>query len=160
MNTTILHTEIIKPKGCMARLMNELSLIIMQSHSVTCTNINNGHNIEIQIDNNKYSLFLCADYPFKIPQNVCYNNIEYKTLLYDNRPEINKYLLKYYNKECFCCSSLLCGVNWSPCTNILKIINEINQNIKIKQEINYRLISDELRKKYKCYFVDFESYLF
>lgn len=160
MSTMILDTNMIKPKGCYRRLMNEITDLMIQCDSVKFTNVENGFNLDIMNDNNRYRLLIPKDYPFRIPQNVYYNDIDYKTLFYNNMIEVNKYLLKYYYKECFCCSSLLCAGNWTPCINICKIINEINENIRIMQEINYRILCDEIRYKYKCYFADIEKYLF
>ena len=150
----------IKHNNRRMRLTSEFTNLIGQCDSLIYEHDNNGINITIIIKNNIYKLFVSEDYPFKMPTNVYYNGIEFNKYIYDNLLEIKKYLIKYYHIECLCCRSLLCGVNWTPMVNIAKIINEINDVVRIRKEITYRILCDKIRDKYRCYFAELEKYLF
>ena len=51
--------------------------------------------------------------------------------------------MKYENlkkQNCLCCSTLLCGDNWTPACKISNILNEINDHNSIKRQIMYRIL--------------------
>ena len=76
--------------------------------------------INIRIDNVK------AWYPFRAP-TVKIGIYDYKELL-----KVNNISLKYLNIRCLCCSTLLCGNNWSPHKTIYDILIEVKNNLEIK----------------------------
>ena len=157
---TLITDLSIKHKSHKMRLTSEFTNLIGQCDSLTYVHNNNGFDITIIIKNNVYKLFVSQDYPFKMPINVYYNGVEFNKYIYGDYLEIKKYLKKYYHIDCLCCRSLLCGSNWTPMINIAKIINEINDVVRIRKEITYRILCDQIRDKYRCYFVELEKYLF
>ena len=119
------------------------------------------HEITFYYKKNKYNL-LVKSYPFRAPRKLKVNDqlINYN----DISNNYNKYLKKYFNIECFCCSSILCENNWNifykftdiskeyeNFTNIIKYIKGIliikEKNI-LPQEILINII-DYLKPKEK-----------
>ena len=80
-----------------------------------------------EIINNKricYQFIVGINYPFKPPE-VYLNNHKYRQLLYSktNYEIIN--LKKISGKDCLCCTSLTCSINWSPGYILNNLIYEI-----------------------------------
>ena len=52
--------------------------------------------------------------------------------------------IKFSNspKKCLCCDSLICGNNWSPTTNTINVMNEING---IFSKLNQNIVSASCR---------------
>ena len=103
-------------------------------------------------------LFFNKEYPFKIPSRINYNGINWKYYLYlDNKPLTHFYLKFYYNCTDY---KIIDNDNWSPGIKILNIIDCINDTVKIKNEIMYRMLCLKIKYKYGCLDANIESYLF
>lgn len=150
----------IKAKGIANRINNEIANLFNQTDFVSSERKENAISIKIIKDKNIYELDLEKDYPFKPPVNIKYNGNNYKKSLFNYSLKSKKILKSYYFMECLCCNTLLCAGNWTPACNICHIINEIDKIKKIQKEIIIRILCDEIRVKYLCYFAEFEKYLF
>jgi len=140
------------------RFSSEITELIDSFQTVTSIKENNGIKLILTTENNVYSLFLSKEYPFRIPMYIEYNGINWKYYLYkDNTTLMHFYLKKYYNLEYY---NILDHDNWTPSIKISKIISILNNSIKIKNEIIYRLLCFKIKYKYKCYDAYIESYLF
>lgn len=149
----------IKAKGISNRINNEIANLFNQSEFVSSKRNKNLITIRFIKQENNYQLDLPSDYPFKIPINIKYNGIDYKKSLFTYSDKIKQILKNKYYMDCLCCNTLLCAANWMPSMNLCHIINEMDNMSKIKKEIKIIIICDEIRKKYLCYFAEFEKYL-
>jgi len=142
---------------CKKRILNEIKYINenMPQYHVEIVD-ENQKNIEIGIITPKlnYLLFTFTnDYPFKPPLSFRCNGVNYRYNL-KNMPRKVEYLyyhpndmyfqensnLEHFKKpDCLCCSTLLCGENWSPVCKIANILNEIEVHNKLKLQIGYKL---------------------
>ena len=158
----MLNTDTVywKKNSIRTRIMNEIGNLIFQCKSVKTEFNNENIKLFIESNNNFYKIILSNDYPFKMPIKLYINDISYKKYLYTNDIKIKEYLKKYYGLECFCCSSLMCANNWTPIHNISKIINDIDNTIRINNEIILYILCDEIKDKYRCYFLNIVEYLF
>jgi hypothetical protein len=156
----LLNTDLtIKPKGLPNRINSEINNLFNQSNFVSSERKKDSISIRIVRDGNKYDMDLPVDYPFKIPTNILVNGVDYKKSLLTSSVNIKAHLKKNYNIDCLCCNNILCS-EWVPSNNISRIINEIISMAKIKKDMKLRLLCDEVRHKGKCYFAEFEKYLF
>ena len=155
---------------CRKRITNEIINIKKTMPSYQIYELNNNNNktinetndiknknvyIEIITPNNNILLFeLPNDYPFKPPLSLKCNGIDYRSML-KNMPKRIEYLyycendmyfeenVKYENLKkpnCLCCSTLLCGYNWSPACKMSHVLDEINGHNNIKRKIMYKLL--------------------
>ena len=150
----------IKHKGVKNRISHEFNNLFFQSDSILVEHINNQYIFTISINLNIYKFILHPDYPFKPPEQIFYNNINYKKILLTNTPKIRYYLDKFYRLNCLCCSSLTFGTYWTPAISLGSIINEINHNIKLKKKLFIYILCDYIKIKYKCEFAHIDIYLF
>jgi hypothetical protein len=142
------------------RVVNEIGNLIFQCKSVKVETNSDEYTLFIENNNNFYKITLSENYPFKIPIDLYINDIPYKKYLYITDIKIKEYLKLYYGLECLCCSSIMCANNWTPVHNISKILNDIDNTIRIYNEIILRIVCDEIKNKYKCYFLNIVEYLF
>ena len=150
----------IKAKGIANRINNEIANLFNQTDFVSTERKGNIISIKFIKDKKTYELDLEKDYPFKPPVNIKYNGNSYKKSLLNYSEKVQKILKRDYFMECLCCNTLLCGANWMPSCNICHIINEMDKIIKIQKEIIIKILCDEIRFRYLCYFAEFEKYLF
>jgi hypothetical protein len=121
---------------------------------------NNSGNVELIVTENEenYGFVFDICYPFK-PPKIYYNGESYLDLLRINNKEEKNVLKKYRNKDCLCCDSYYCHDNWSPAINLLIIIDEIKEIVKLKKTIIHILLADKIKKKYLIDDIDINSYL-
>jgi len=119
------------------RINNEMKELTKKFPNTT---INDAKN-EITIDNKKFILY--STYPFTKP-NVFINNITYHKYFTAPTRKIHKILDKG-NHKCLCCKTVLCS--WMPGYGISTIMQEIENNNKIKEETKYILSVEKLAKK-------------
>ena len=115
-------------------------------------------------DDNKlyiYGFVLGIDYPFRSP-----------TIFFQNKPYIDFLRTRYMPQtdanlfrritgvNCFCCSSVNCGENWSPTTTLEKIISEIQFIRGKKRDIVNKIFADVIKRKYLIDDIDLDSWLF
>ena len=156
----MLNTNLsIKHKGTLCRISHEFNNLMLQCNNVYFEYLNNEFIFSVTINNHKYKFILSSDYPFKPPSQIYYNNITYKKLVSTNTPKIQHYLSKMYGLTCLCCSSFLCGANWTPAITIATMINEINNTLKMKRDLLLYILCDTIKLKHKCEFAYIESYL-
>ena len=91
--------------------------------------INRDGNLQITIldnqteETNRYDFIINENYPFIQPTVLFQEQPYYKFLKPPfELPEPNENATKY---NCACCQSILCELDWSPCTTFLDIIQEI-----------------------------------
>lgn len=119
-------------------------------------NINNDKNIYLEIITPNFNSLIFKiprDYPFNPPLKLTLNGEDYRYNL-KNMPNRINYLYNHPNDVyfeeksnithfkgpgCLCCSSLLCGENWSPTFKIYSILNEIELHNQLKNQIKYKL---------------------
>ena len=149
-----------KVKGPKARVNNEIIHLFNQCDYVSSNrNSNNTISLTVRRGKKKYELDFPKDYPFKIPTNVCYNGHDYKKSLFTSSEKIKNILKNIYHIDCLCCHTILCS-EWGPMNNVSQIINEMDKMTQFKKEIRIRLNCDMVRDKFRCYFAEFEKYLF
>lgn len=151
----------IKPHGIPNRINSEINNLFNQCDYVSAER-NKDKTIKIIVikDKNKFEILLSDDYPFRPPKNILYNDINYKHSLSNAPKTIQDILKNKYHINCLCCDTIICGNNWMPAMNTSHVINEIIKLSNIKKEIKIILLCDIVRNKGKCYFAEFEKYLF
>ena len=143
-----------------SRIISEIGNMMYQCDNINLKIINDEYNISIKYKNKIFDIILSNDYPFKIPLSVIVNGRDYRQILSTNEPKINEYLKKYYYIGCLCCFSIMCPDNWMPTYNISHVINDMMKNIRIKRELLLYILCDNIKIKYRCYFLNIEEYLF
>ena len=94
-----------------------------------------------------YDILLSNNYPFAPPKlNINYK--PYSHYFKFSSIEFKESLYKYKKIRCFCCKTILCGDNWSPCLTICDIINEVHNFENYCKEISHRVIIDVIKRKY------------
>jgi ubiquitin-protein ligase len=108
-----------------------------------------------------YGFVITRDYPFRPP-----------VIFFQNRPYLDFLKTRYISKSgtdifrkitgfnCFCCSSVNCGDNWSPGITLDKIIVEIQFFKKKKRDIVNKILADKIKARYLIDDIDLESWLF
>ncbi len=105
---------------------------------------------------NDYNIYIKMkfprEYPFR-PPKIWINNYNYKDLLSID----GEWTLKYLNKTCICCSSILC--NWCVSYGCKDIINEIRKILNLKVRINEIKLSRQVVKQKIGTYVPVEEFL-
>ena len=159
-DSKLMNTDLsIKVKGIPNRINSEITNLFNQSDFVSSERKGKSILITVIKGKNKYALELSHDYPFKPPKNIIYNGINYKQILSNCPKKIQKILKTKYFINCLCCETITCS-KWVPAINTSHIINEIDKFTKIKKEIKYILLCDEIKNKFNCCFAEIEKYLF
>jgi hypothetical protein len=85
-------------------------------------------------------------YPFKPPLiDITYGGGRYLKYYRDLLcSSYNEEIKNMTGKKCLCCESITCLDNWSPMMNIKQIIDEIKQNMIIKDRLYERLVAKQL----------------
>lgn len=150
----------IKAKGIANRINSEISNLFNQVSFVSTERKENSViSIKVIKEKNIYNFDLTKDYPFHPPKNIMINGNNYKQSLTNYCYNFRTVLKKNYGIECLCCNTILCGDKWSPACNICHIINELDKITQIQKEVIIRILCNEIREKYHCYFAEFERYL-
>ena len=140
------------------RFANENVDLLCIFDSITTIRENNGIKLILINGKNTYTLFLTKEYPFKMPLRIQYNGIGWKYYLYQDNTVMSRFFLNsYYNLKEY---NIIDHDIWVPGIKIFKIIEAIDESIKIKTEIMYRLLCFKIKYKYECFDAYFESYLF
>jgi hypothetical protein len=154
-----------KSKYFNKRIKRDIDILIKKyPHNILYTDdISNYIILEIYENENKtdiiYKFIIKNYYPFTSP-SVYYNNSSYENL-YKLSSQREQSILKILtNKECLCCSSILCSNNWNITFNFIDIINEINDYRKIKRNIFIKILTDKIRDKYLIKDINLDCYLF
>lgn len=82
--------------------------------------------IPIRLSIYKYGNGERISYPFR-PYDVKVGIYNYKSLLI-----LNNFSRKILGRECMCCSTLLCGHNWTPQNTLYDLLTEIKNNLELK----------------------------
>jgi len=109
-------------------------------------------------NNNLLRFTFSSDYPFKPPVSLKVNGYNYRQRL--NKMPLKIYYLYYHPEKmymddttslpigcvtnCLCCSSLLCGGNWTAVLRISDILKELENHNRIKRNIMYKIYLKEL----------------
>jgi len=108
----------------------------------------------------KYEFIINNNYPFVSP-NIFYQNYPYSDYL---RPKYNKKHFKIFNKitnkNCLCCASYICSLNWTPATTLNNIIKEIHQVRKDRRNVLNKIFADIIKTKYLIDDIDLDGWLF
>ena len=103
------------------------------------------HNHELSYNyNNKNFKLLVKGYPFRVPRKLRVNN---KIINYNEiSNKYSKYLNKYFDIQCFCCTSILCENKWNISYKFIDICKEYEEFINILKYIeNFLLIINKNR---------------
>ena len=115
------------------------------------------------VDNNlcKYDFFIRELYPFVCPV-IYYQNRPYIEFLKMTNYELNNSSLfkKITGHGCYCCNSFNCDDNWSACTTLTKIIEEISTLRIYKRNITYNMFANKIKQKYLISDIDLECWLY
>jgi hypothetical protein len=106
-----------------------------------------------------YKFVIKQFYPFR-PPDVYYKNLSYENLYKASSQRVLKYLTLLTNKECLCCTSMLCSNNWYIGLNFIDIISEINSYRKIKKNVFIKILADKIINKYLITDISLDCYLF
>jgi hypothetical protein len=85
------------------------------------------------------------EYPFKQPKAFI-NNEPYSITLRSHSPLLKKYLKKV-GHDCLCCATIFCG-EWRVTYTINHFLSELKNFNRIKREVKYHMMLDEILKKY------------
>jgi predicted nucleotide-binding protein (sugar kinase/HSP70/actin superfamily) len=94
----------------------------------------------ITLDNKKFVFDKC--YPFKSPMVYIGGDTYFAYL---RAPPRIQSILQKNGLHCLCCNSILC--DWTPMYRINTILDELHSFNKIKSDIKYHLIIEEIAKK-------------
>ena len=155
----------------MKRIRNEVNLIKEKLPSYEADiewmhNDEDKKNVRIQVitpRNNILVFTIPNDYPFKPPLSLTINGENYRSLLkfmprriqylYDNPNDVyfqeGAKIVHFKKPNCLCCSSLLCGENWSPVCTMYGVLIEINGHNDLKRQISYKLSLKPIIDKFK-----------
>jgi len=149
------------------RLKNELDKMYKNYDQIDVEETEKGeaqvtiYNIEPDDRLQTYGFIITRDYPFRPP-----------TIFFQNRPYLEFLRTRYISKNgkdifrkvtgqnCFCCSSLNCGDNWSPGITLEKLIAEIQSYKKKKRDIVNKIMADKIKARYLIDDIDLDSWLF
>lgn len=148
--------------GFLTRIINELGTLYVQCNNIKLEKQQANHIITLSCNGHTYHIELCPSFPFKTPEKIMVDGVDYSRILVTSDPRMKPYLQKYTGTNCLCCSSLVCPDNWTPATRLTSIINEAEFNIHLKYKILFHILCDEIRAKYELIkdFAPFEEYLF
>jgi hypothetical protein len=104
---------------------------IYPNYKLNTDEISNFITLEIFENNDElipiYKFVIKQFYPFR-PPDVYYKNLSYENIYKVSSQRVQKYLTLLTNKDCLCCTSILCSNNWYVTLNFFDIIKEINNN--------------------------------
>ena len=151
-----------KSTACFTRIINELGTLYVQCNNIKIEKQQSNNIITLSFNGHTYHIELCPSFPFKTPEKIMVDGVDYSRILVASDPRMKPYLKNYTGTDCMCCSSLVCPDNWTPATRITSIINEVEFNIHLKYNILFHILCDEIRAKHKLSsdFAAFEEYLF
>jgi hypothetical protein len=117
-------------------------------------------DFKIDTSNRKYSIIFDSTYPFKPPQKFLSNDVNYFTIMKLPTDRFYNIYKKITGKKCFCCFSVMCANNWNPCYSIQRIINESNNNCKIKKIIIEKIMADAIKEKYLINDINLDQWIY
>lgn len=146
----------------LTRIINELGTLYVQCNNIKLEKQQENHIITLGYNGRTYHIELCSSFPFKTPEKIKVDGVDYSRIKMMRDVRMKPYLKKYTGYNCICCSSLVCADNWTPATRLASIINEVEFNINLKSKILFHILCDEIRNKYGLTsdFARFEEYLF
>jgi ubiquitin-protein ligase len=114
----------------------------------------------INVNDNKYYKFnINLNYPFR-PPKIEINFKPYSYYLNIKSNDFKYKLLKHKKLRCLCCSTKLCGENWSPAYTMGKIMDEVESFKNICRDISYFVIVDIIKRKYLIDDIHINEWLF
>jgi hypothetical protein len=149
------------PKLIQRRIHNEINEITKQKYNIFVQAnhtdkeiilILSKHNSTIQ-----YEIKITENYPFCAP-SILVNGKLYSDLLKKNSN--SKFIYFLTGHDCLFCNSFMNRYVWTPKIKILDMIDEIQKNIKIKQNIIYKIHIDKIKDKYLIRDIPIEDFVF
>lgn len=109
----------------------------------------------------KYGFIITDNYPFTAPK-IFFQSRPYIEFLKMTNYQLKSsdIFKKVTGQNCFCCSSINCGDNWSPGITLEKIIAEIQSVKRKKRDIINKLMADKIKMRYLIDDIDLDSWLF
>jgi ubiquitin-protein ligase len=158
-----LKFDVIQEITLKKRLVKELSSMIEEkicniNDIVLEDNINSMYKKQIYrekyrlaiYDNNRKKLYnfnMSSSYPFHPPE-LSLNQKDYFQYLKNDNHHFQNALYTYKRKNCLCCSSILCGENWSAFMTLKTVIEEVNEFTDICRQIAYIVIVNVIKRKH------------
>lgn len=129
---------------------NKIRFIDMIEHTVYFMLIKNKNNIINQTEKGNIIITFemkDSNYPFGCPKKTLINGNNYFEYL---RPNSNTYdiLQHFIGTKCLCCSTLMCKNNWGPQKKLKDILQEIINNLNLKQRVIEYIHARKIRSKF------------
>jgi ubiquitin-protein ligase len=106
-----------------------------------------------------YMFIINSEYPFKPPKLMLNCKCIYDFL--NLKSQRFKKLMQYISgKECLCCDTYLCEINWGPAITLEHIITQMKNYKTLKQNICLKIIIEQIKTKYLNMWIDLDSWLF
>jgi hypothetical protein len=89
------------------------------------------------------------NYPFRPPKSITLNGVSY-----------NRYLrFPSRGHECTCCDSITCSGKWTPGFKSFHLLDEISENIYLKQKRTYLILIKIIKNKYLVSDIPIEDWI-
>ena len=133
------------------RMKNECKMLYTKYHNVLIEGVPDKLSIEIvEIMNTKkrtYKFTIPPNFPFH-PPKIYINEYTYSDILQMRGDFEKEAVKKWRQKDCLCCYSYNCSVNWSPAAKFYNIIDEINTILKFKRDVINLLLAEKIKIQY------------
>jgi len=158
-NTDEIEQIVFIPKRVGKRIKRECQI----NHKYDSLFVEYTQNADILVglkrDRNLYIFHIEKNYPFTSPRVKINGLSEDEFFRIPSRRFAN--ILHYITGlSCFCCNSLLCKNNWTPTITLDKVINQLEEYITIKLNIQQKILADKIKEKYLNRDIDLDSWLF
>jgi hypothetical protein len=145
------------------RMKNECNMLYKNYHNVRIEQERDKILLEaVELINNTkkrtYKFIITSSYPFH-PPKIYINGYTYSDILQMRCDFEKETVKKWRKKDCLCCFSFNCSINWSPASKIYNIIDEINDILKFKKDAINLLLAEKIKIKYNIPYAYFEDYL-
>lgn len=106
----------------------------------------------------KYTFILPITYPFS-PPKILINKRPYISSISMPSTRFIEMLKKLEGKDCLCCDSKVCYVNWGPAFTIRHLMTEIEYNKNIIKRIVKYILLNNIKKKYLIEDIQIEEWI-
>ena len=145
-NLNIIRLGVLKKRlGAETQSLKEtcssISISIDENKGLPIVNVVNEENFEI----NNVRFYVDEHFPFRPPERITVNEIEYHgVMLKSTDATFKKTLKKLTGYDCLCCQSYLCESNWSPSIRLNDLVSEIRTMQAHKKNVERQIEFDKL----------------
>lgn len=120
---------------------SSISISIDGNKGLPIVNVVNEENGEI----NNVRFYVDEHFPFRPPERITVNEIEYQgVMLKSTDTTFKKTLKKLTGYDCLCCQSYLCESNWAPSIKLNDLVLEIREMQAHKKNVERQIEFDKL----------------